>query len=745
MQQAEPGGGDRSGTDRALLAALLHHIDEAVVVVDGQAAITWASPGVRTLLGHDPDAIVGESILALLHPDEVEGVLDSVARWAGRPGAPRGEVHRVRAADGAWVPLRYDALSGPAIEGLGDLVLTLRPASAVAAAVDGADLRARDEAGERLVRLASAFLDAGPRAFDGAMQRALVELSGLEWVTRLSVWRRVGDRHQRRAEWVAASNQPTAALPHRVPVHSTTLLRRLEALQEVHVRSVAHLPDDWAADRTALLAAGVRSALAVPLAAAGRCEGFLLAEVTLDDAAFDAAHLTALRSAAAIITAAFARNDVEVELRRRALQDPLTGLGNRFAFDEALAAALLHLGRGAGGGLAVALVDLDRFKVVNDALGHRAGDRLLAEVIARMAARTEEGTTMARLGGDELLVLHEGVADVDDAVARTQALVDALGAPFDVGGRPWALTASVGVAHTAAADVAPDELLRRADVAMYRAKAAGGARIATDDEAARTAVAGRVRREGELRSALDEGGLVVHHQGEWDLHTGQLVGAEALVRWPHPDLGLLTAAEFVPLAEESDLIVPLGTWVLGRACQELAGWRRSGLDGGFELRVNLSARQLRQDDLVDQVADALAVAEVPADAVCLELTESALLVDPEGAVVTLQRLRDLGVGLAVDDFGTGYSSMLYLKRLPLTALKVDRAFVAGLPDDPGDQAIVGACVQLADALGLQVTAEGVETEAQRQALLDLGCHRAQGFLLSRPEPAADLAVRLGLG
>ena len=746
MDRAEGAAGEGwTGPDRALLAALLHHVDEAVVALDAEGRITWASPAVRTLLGHDPSAIVGTGVLELLHPDEAEAALDSVLRWAGRPGAPRGQVQRVRAADGTWVPLRYDALAGPQVAAVGDLVLTLRRADHGGAAPAGADLRARDETGARLVRLASAFLDARPSAFDAALDAAMADLSGLEWVTRLSVWRRLDRRFVRRATWEAAANRPEEPLPERLPLDGSALLRRLGALEEVHVRSVAHLPDDWQEDREALAAAGVRSALAVPLAAAGRCEGFLLAEVTLEDATFDASHLTTLRSAAAILTAAFARHDAEAELRRRALQDPLTGLGNRFAFDELLEAAVARLGRGRSRGVAVALIDLDRFKVVNDALGHRAGDRLLAEVIARMAAATTEGTTMARLGGDELLVLHDDVADVDEAVARTQDLVQALATPFDLGDRPWVLTASVGVAHADDAGVAPGELLRRADVAMYRAKAAGGARIATDDEATRTEVARRVRREGELRAALDARDLVVHHQGEWDLRTGRLVGAEALVRWPHPDEGLLTAAEFIPMAEESDLIVPLGTWVLEQACRELAAWRAAGLDEGFVLRVNLSARQLRQDGLVAQVAGVLERTGVDAAALCLELTESALLADPEGAVALLGELRHLGVGLAVDDFGTGYSSMLYLKRLPLTSLKIDRAFVAGLPDDHGDEAIVRACLQLAEALDLEVTAEGVEDGAQRDALVALGCHRAQGFLLSRPEPATDLAGRLGLG
>ena len=742
--EVSPSGEDDASVDRALLSALFHHVDEAIVAIDADGVITWASPGITTLVGHDPQAVVGERIVDLLHPDEVDGILEAVTRWAGRRGSPRGEVHRVRGVDGKWVRVRYDTVTGPEVAALGEILITLRPGEGDDLGASIADLRARDAAGDRLVRLASAFLGGGPSTFAAALDAALVELAGLEWVTRLSVWRVEGDRFVRKAVWEAPTGVPGSSLPRWLPVDGSALLRRLANLEEVHIRSVEHLPDDWALDRETLAASGVRSALAVPMVADGRCEGYLAGEVTLDDAAFDASHMTTLRSAAAIITEAFARHDVEVELERRARQDPLTGLANRFAFDEDLAVALERVGRGVPG-VAIALVDLDRFKVVNDALGHTEGDLLLAEVASRVHAACADGTRLARLGGDELLVLHDDVVDLEDALERTSALTSALAAPFDLGGRPWVLTASVGVAHTDDPAVTPVELLRRADVAMYRAKAAGGDRIETDDEQLRGAVAAQLRREAELRAAVQADELAVHHQGEWDLRDGSLIGAEALVRWDHPDDGLLTAAAFVPIAEESDLVLELGTCVLDRACAQLAAWRAAGLGDEFVLRINLSARQLRRDGLVEQVSDVLARHEVPAPSVCLELTESALLVDPEGAIELLHQLRDLGVGLAVDDFGTGYSSMVYLKRLPVTALKIDQSFVAGLGQDAGDLAIVRACVELGRSLGLEVTAEGVETEAQRDVLVELGCHRAQGFLLSRPEPAGALTERLGLG
>lgn len=733
-------GGADVRVDHRLLDALVHHVDEALVAFDADGTITWASRGVRLLLGHEPAAVVGDNVLSLIHPDELDGLADAITRWAGRSGSPRGEVITVQAADGSWVAVRYDAVTGPEVAALGTCVVTLR---AIEAGVEAAaELRARDEASARVVRLASLFLHRGARPFGSALGEAVQELSGLEWVTRLSVWRSDGDRVRRQAAWSATVSAPTTPLPRQLPIAGSRILGRLDAGEEVHIRSVRHLPDDWRADRQALLAAGVRSLLAVPMVIDGRCTGFVLAEVTLADIGFDAVHLLTMRSAAAVLAAAFEREDVEAELERRARTDPLTGLANRFAFDEMLEAALVGLAAGEMTGVSVGIIDLDRFKVVNDALGHVAGDRLLAEVIARLADATPPHTTVARLGGDELLVLHEQAASADDAMVRTRTMLAVLDVPVEVGGRPHVLTASAGVAFTDDASVGRVEMLRRADVAMYQAKDAGGDRVVGDDAQLRAEVGRRLQREAELRSAIDDGGLVVHYQGEWDLTTGELVGAEALARWEHPVEGLLAAGAFIPLAEECGLVEPLGERVLRQACAQVAAWKADGLASSFLLRVNLSARQLRDHHTVDLVAEVLDETGLATGDLCLELTESAILVDPEGAVRTLQALRGLGVGLAVDDFGTGYSSMLYLKRLPITALKVDQAFVAGLPDDLGDVAIVQSTVQLADLLGLALTAEGVETTAQRDALVRLGCRHAQGFGLARPEPADVFVDRL---
>lgn len=732
------------GVDLALLDAVVHHVDEAVLALAADGRITWASRGIRLLLGHDPGELVGANVLSFIHPDELEGLGDSILRWEGRSGTPRGEVLRLRAADGTWTPLRYDAVTGPEVAPLGACVITVRPAGR--SHDNAAELRARDEASARVVRLASTFLHRGARPFDAALDDALLELSALEWVTRVSVWRCDNERARYQAHWEARVNVPSVPLPRQMPVPQSFMLRRLVAGEEVHARSVRHLPDEWATERDALLAAGVRSLLAVPLLVDGRCTGCIVAEVTIAEIGFDAVQLLTVRSAAAVLAAAFEREDVERELDRRARTDPLTGLDNRFAFDDAVDAALVELAAAGpdAAGLAVAVVDLDRFKVVNDALGHAGADRVFVEVAARFIAAAPAETSVARLGGDELLVLHRNVTSSVDAVARTRRLLGVLDAPVDVGGRPHVLSASAGVTFTDDPTVGRAELLRRAEAAMFDAKAAGGGRVGADDERTRAEVGRRLHRETELRGATVDGTLLVHYQAEWDLETGAMTGAEALARWQHPVEGLLAAGAFIPMAEESGLIVPVGERVLRLACAQLAVWHDDGvLPAGFVLRVNVSARQLRDHVDAALVSEVLGDHGLPPSLLCLELTESALLSDPDGAVRTLHELRDAGVGLAVDDFGTGYSSMLYLKHLPITALKLDQAFVAGLPHDAGDIAIVQATVRLAELFGVTLTAEGAETPEQLDALRSLGCRRAQGFGLSRPEPPSTLAARFG--
>jgi len=604
------------------------------------------------------------------------------------------------------------------------------------------DQRLRELNEDRLVRLASSFLHYPVEQFDRGLVDTVEELAGLEWVSRVSVWRLEGRRAVRRALWEASVDAPALALLDRIRIDQWPAVERLAQGEEIHVLTPRQVADD-ADDSRRMEEAGVRSLLAVPMMAGGACTGFLMLEGTEAEGAFGAIHVTALRSAAAILAEAFVRNEAERRLAEQLRTDHVTGLASRWAFDEVLDDALDRLARDHSPGFALALVDIDRFRVVNDALGHTAGDRLLADVAARLTGVAGPRTTLARLGGDKLLVLHDGEAALDGALARTQDLLDALRAPFDLGGSPVALTASVGLVHAGDASADAVELLRRADLALKRAKEHGGDTIEVDDEHLRERVAERLHREADLRAAVAGDGIEVHYQGEWNLVTGELLAVEALARWQHPTEGLLEAGAFIPLAEESKVIGELGLRVLREACAALGSWRAEGRAQDLLLRVNISARQLRNDDLADQVSDALADSGVPASALCLELTESTLLIDPEGSLARLERLRELGVGLAVDDFGTGYSSLLYLKRLPVTAVKIDRAFVRDLPDPPSDRAIVQAVVHLADALQISCTAEGVETVEQRDALVALGCIRAQGFLLARPEPVATFAARLG--
>ncbi len=725
---------------RATLTAMLSHVDEAIVATDEAGVVRFASAGVRALLGLDPDAVVGRNLLDFLHPDELEELAESMERWHGRSGSPRGQVQRVRASDGTWREVYYDAVTGPRVAPF-SIVVTIRAAED-ADPVQG-ELVQRVLAEEILLRLTKTFLELPLERFDEGLDHALSALAALEWTTRISIWLVDDDRLVRRATWEAPANAPALRLPPRFRLASSPAMRALVSGDEIRFSREVPLADSaWAADRIVFEKSGVQSALAVPMMGGGRFTGALALESTIGDVAFDTTHTFTVRSAAAILGEAFVRNEAERRLADQARIDPVTGLGSRWAFDVALVRALEDVRTGTSPGCGLAIVDLDRFKMVNDALGHRAGDSLLADVATRLVGAAGARTLLARLGGDEILVLHEHEADAAGTIDRTRALLGALAAPFEIQGTRITLTASAGVVH--AGDVSADagELLRRADLAMYRAKALGGDHLEVDDADLREQVASRLGREAGLRAALADGRLIVHYQGEWDLGTGALIGAEALARWDHPVEGLLTAGSFIALAEDCGLINELGRFVLREACAAVAGWRSRGLDDGFVLRVNLAARQLRQPDLVDQVADALADAGLPASALCLELTESALLIDPDGSVAVLARLRELGVGLAVDDFGTGYSSLLYLKRLPLTALKIDRAFVMGLPDDRRDRAIVASTIQLADALGISATAEGVETEGQRQALVELGCRRAQGFLFARPEPFEVFAARV---
>jgi diguanylate cyclase len=416
------------------------------------------------------------------------------------------------------------------------------------------------------------------------------------------------------------------------------------------------------------------------------------------------------------------------------LRDPLTALPSRLLFLNRLSGAVDRLQRRPGRYVAVLFLDLDRFKVINDSLGHPAGDQLILAVAERLQHSLRRQETIARFGGDEFAVLCEDLGDEQDAVAVAERLLKSFGLSFHLAHGDVVSSASIGIALAVDPSQDCEDLIRDADAAMYRAKQAGGGRLMLFDDVTRQRALDRLHTENALRQAIDREEFRVYFQPEVSVETGAIVGVEALVRWEHPERGLVPPADFIALAEETGLIVPIGTWVLNEACRHARRWQLERADDQpLTVRVNVSARQLAENRLVDTVADALAETGFDAAHLCLEVTESVLIEDPESSTETLAQLKELGVQIAVDDFGTGYSSLEHLRRFPIDSVKIDRSFVRGLPDNSEDVAIVGAVIKLGHALNLSVVAEGVETSDQLGNLLNAGCDTAQGFLFSRPE------------
>ena len=427
------------------------------------------------------------------------------------------------------------------------------------------------------------------------------------------------------------------------------------------------------------------------------------------------------------------RKRAESELLRLALHDPLTGLPNRALFVDRLEVGLARARR-TGDDVAVLIIDLDRFKKINDSLGHQAGDRLVTMVAARLSEQIGEGDTLARFGGDEFSVL----CGSKQAIAMADRLAEAIAAPFMLDETEVFLTTSVGIAVSDAAHQSAGALMRDADAAMHRAKELGRSRHEVFDEVMRIAAMERLETENALHRALQRSEITLHFQPEYSLADGRVTGFEALVRWEHPHRGLLGPDEFIPLAEETGLIIPLGEWILDQACAQLARWRAAHPGADLVMAVNLSARQLASPGLVDAVRSSLVRHLLPPESLVLEITESLVVAEDENTRRAFSELRGLGVRIAIDDFGTGYASLAALKRFPADILKIDRAFVAGLGCDGADEAIVAAVVSVAQALGLTVVAEGVETEAQRVAVRALGCDIGQGFHYARPVAAESI-------
>ncbi|HEX6736170.1 MAG TPA: EAL domain-containing protein [Azonexus sp.] len=438
------------------------------------------------------------------------------------------------------------------------------------------------------------------------------------------------------------------------------------------------------------------------------------------------------------------RKAAEEHIRYLALHDALTGLPNRFSLYERIDQGMAFARR-FNQSMAVMLVDLDRFKAINDTLGHSGGDQLLVQVAKRLQQTVRDSDIVARLGGDEFVVVLSGIENAADVGEIAGKIVHQVTAPYFIAGQEVHTSPSIGICFYPGDAVETSDLIKNADIAMYQAKANGRGNYQFYTERMRQEVAQRVTVEKELELALEKGQFVLHYQPQIDPQQGRVVGVEALVRWQHPRRGLVAPGDFIRLAEETGLIVPLGRWVLEEACQQLRRWHDAGL-GHLHMSVNLSAVQFQDENLSDAVRQALAEAALPAGSLHLEITESMAMHNPAANILVMNTLAGIGVKLALDDFGTGYSSLAYLKLFPIDIIKIDRSFVKDIESDENDAAICEMTMLLAHKLGMQVVAEGVETPAQQQFLSRIGCQWVQGYLYSQPLAAeAATAFIRGFG
>jgi len=700
---AEEANQAEEGSD--LLSRVLGHLDEGVHVVDDRLRITLMNPAGAAMLGYrSPDELVGLPVHETLHHKRADGSAfpaDECPHLAvlHTGQSIRGEDWFVR-KDGSMLAIGYSAAPIPLPGGLGMVVAF------------------HDITGRRRAEL------------DREREREFVEavLESLD-------------------EGIVACDADG----------ELSLFNR--ATREMHgVSQEASAPEDWAGRYDLLMPDGSTPMKTddIPLLRALRGERVRDSELVI--APQDRPQRRVLCNGQRIETrdgrtlgAVVAMRDVterrraEERLAHQAVHDSLTGLPNRALLLDRLGHALAASRRD-GSTVATLLLDLDHFKLVNDSLGHPVGDELLVAVAARLGQALRAADTIGRpgpeivahLGGDEFVVLCERLTREHDAIRIAERMVDALRTPFELGGQQVFASASIGIALSSA-DGTPESQLHDAAAALDRAKERGRARYELFDEAIAARVVDRLQRENELRRAIDQDELRLYYQPIVSVPDRRIVAAEALVRWVHPERGTLAPAEFIELAEESGLILPLGTWVLEEACRQIARWQqRFGDKLPLRVSINVSAHQLAQPEIIDQIERAISEAGADPGRLALEITETVLMEHGEAPVTTLEPLKRLGSPLVLDDFGTGYSSLSYLRRLPIDILKLDQSFVAELGPTGEGRGIVAAILQMAHVLDTTVVAEGVETEEQLQLLAEMGCDLAQGYLFARPMPAHEM-------
>jgi diguanylate cyclase (GGDEF)-like protein len=540
------------------------------------------------------------------------------------------------------------------------------------------------------------------------------------------------------AEWPVREVEQPDPLGE-VPFDADPVFAAMKDLREPYLPVPDGTPDEYLERVEAGSGVKMVGGAAVPLLMAEQTWG-ILGFLHFGLHAWSPAEINALQAVASMLVQLQARLDAEEQTEYNAYHDDLTGLANRRALLRELKDRLA-----AHRTTAVLVFDLDRFKVMNDFLGHANGDRLLTTIADRIRTSIRSNDFSARLGGDEFVILVDNAASEMEVLASAYRILDVVGCPIEIAGQLVSHTASIGVVIAKRGAQNGMDLLGQADVALYAAKAQGRNQAVIFDQVLRESVDERSRTELGLREAIETEGLRLHFQPEVDLRTGQLLAVEALVRWQHPTRGLLPAASFITVAEETGLVVDMGRWVFADACRQLAAWRRQFPKLRLVVRVNMSPAQFATDEIVDFVETCMRVHDVPGDRLCIEMTEHAVMAEPEKTARILRGFQSLGVEIALDDFGTGYSSMTELKRLPVNLLKLDTSFVQGISTDKRDRAIVEAIIRLGGALDLEVVAEGIETSATIDKLLELGCHRGQGYLLSMPIAPEELTSLMEAG
>ena len=667
-----------------LFRSLVNRSADVALILDSHAVITYASPAVTPVFGYQPDHLEGRVGFEFVHPDDVPFAEEVLREVLATAGSHDPFELRIRAADGSYLWTEEavtNSLDDPAIRGL---ILNLRDVS--------------------FRKAADAALAASEKRYRDIVESAEEGL------------------------WILDANFRTTFTNPRMSVQ----------LQRPAVDLLGHSPAEFAhPDDVVLIEAqmharrhGAERYEARFLAADGSTVWMLVsAHPLFDDGRFVGTH--------ALLTDITDRKDAEDQLRHLALHDPLTGLPNRTLLTDRIEHTLARAERHHDQ-TGVLFVDVDNFKLINDSYGHRTGDEILLAVAERITAAVRTEDTVARFGGDEFVVVCERLYDHKEASDIAHRVLAAVREPLEIGDRPIVLTASIGIAYTSTGDA--ETLLRDADTAMYQAKRQGRDQTAVFDPDAHRTAQHDLALINDLRHALKHPGqLTVHYQPILGLADQQVVAAEALARWHHPEHGLVPADRFIQLAERAGLILELDRWVLDRACRQTAAWLAEGaVPQSFSVAVNVSAAHLSAPRLADTVRAALTNARLSPANLCVEVTETALMQDQAAACAALSALRAMGVCVSLDDFGTGYSSLSYLRNLPADKVKIDRSFVGGLGDGGDDEAIVASIISLADSLGLHCVAEGVETMEQLLILQSLGCHCGQGFLWSPAVPDTQL-------